>query len=447
MNEKLTRNGNVARGRMPSEAGIRFEQVEGRVMMSVGHGDGENHHHGRATVENVIYVTSNNPTPGKNSILAYRRQADGTLKSIGEFLTGGTGYYNADERLGPDDSDQEIVATPDHKTLYAVNSGSHSVTAFQILSSGALRRIGVFNSGGSNPVSIGLADDNLYVVNKSFQDPGQTAGDNPNITAFKIKHDGDLQAIPHGTVELPDGVQPTQALVSPDLKHLFTINLFENPTTLPPGFPSFAPPFTSTIVSYDIQPNGRLVEADRETNPGFPPYILGLQAHPTAKVLYAGFLLNQKLGVYTYDKAGRLTLVDQAATGAGDVGICWIEVTKDGRYAYATNATTDTVTVFSLADPLHPKFLQSVALGGPKVGVPQPAPVLFSTTPFQLELDPQDEYLFVVNHETTLGNTSPDGNAVHVLKRNADGTLTEVDFESLAGVVPAGTHPKGVVAL
>jgi len=425
-----------------------FEWCEGRVMMSASHGDdGHGHHHGSATVENVIYVTSNNPTPGKNSILAYRRQADGTLKSIGEFLTGGTGYYNADERLGPDDSDQEIVATADHRRLYAVNSGSHSISAFEIVKDGALRRIGVFNSGGDNPVSIGLTDDNLYVINKSFQDPGQTAGDNPNITAFKIKHDGDLQAVPHGTVELPDGVQPTQALISPDQKHLFELNVFENPITLPPGFPPFAPPYSTSIVSYNIQPNGRLTEVDRETAPGFPPYALGLQAHPTAPVLYAGLLLNSAIGVYTYDKAGDLTFVGQAATGPGDVGTCWIELTKDGKFAYATNATTDTVSVFSLADPLHPALIQSLALGGPKVGVPQPAPVLFSTTPFQLELDPQDEYLFVVNHETTLDDSAPDGNAVHVLKRNADGTLTEVEIESLAGVVPAGAHPKGVVAL
>jgi 6-phosphogluconolactonase (cycloisomerase 2 family) len=390
---------------------------------------------------------SNNPLPGQNSILAYHRSAAGTLVPIGEFKTGGTGFYNGDERLGPDDSDQEIVVTPDHRTLYAVNSGSNTITSFDILSDGSLRRTGVYKSGGVNPVSIGLAGDNLYVINKSDQDPGETAGDNPNITGFNIKKDGALKAIPHGTVELAPGIQPTQALVSPDHRHLFTLNVFENPITLPPGFPPFAPAYSSTIVSYDIRPNGRLVEVDRETNPTFPPYMLGLQVHPTANVLYAGLLLNQAIGVYSYNDAGELTLVTQAPTGAGDVGTCWVEVSKDGRFAYASNATTDTLSVFSLADPLHPVLLQSIALGGPKVPVPQPAPVVFSTTPFQLELDADDEYLYVVNHETTLDNSFPDGNAVHVLKVGADGLLTEVDTVLLTGVVPAGAHPKGVIAL
>jgi 6-phosphogluconolactonase (cycloisomerase 2 family) len=422
-----------------------IEAVEARMMLSAGHGGDK---HSATAAQDVVYVTSNNPTPGKNSILAYHRTAAGKLDPIGEFLTGGTGYYNNDERLGPDDSDQEIVATPDHKTLYAVNSGSGTITSFRILPSGALERTGVIDSGGDNPVSIGLAGDHLYVVNKSFQDPGETAGDNPNITGFRVKHDGRLQRIPHGTVELPDGVQPTQALVSPDGRHLFTINLFENPITLPPGFPSFAPPYSSTIVSYNIRPNGRLVEADRETNPNFPPYLLGLQVNPKANVLYTGFLLNQAMGVYSYDSAGKLTLVDQAPSGAGDVGMCWVEVSKDGRFAYASNAATDTVTVYSLADPSHPVVVQSVALGGPKVPVPQPAPVVFSTTPFQLELDADDQYLYVVNHETTVDDSFPDGNAVHVLKVGADGLLTELDSSLvlLTGVVPAGAHPKGVIA-
>jgi 6-phosphogluconolactonase (cycloisomerase 2 family) len=424
---------------------ISFEPVERRLMMSAGHGGDK---HQPATVQDVVYVESNNFNPGKNSILAYHRTATGTLVPIGEFLTGGTGYYNADERLGPDDSDQEIIATPDHKTLYAVNSGSDTIAAFKILDDGSLKRIGVFNSGGDNPVSIGLAGDNLYVVNKSFLNAGQTTGgDNPNITGFQIKPDGSLKAIPHGTVEIAAGTVPTQALISPDHKHLFALNVFENPVTLPPGFPPFVPPFSSTIVSYNIRPNGRLEVADRLEAPNFPPFMLGLQNNPNAKVFYAGFLLSGSMGVFSYDDAGHITFDSQAPAGAGDAGMCWVEVSKDGQYAYATNAITDTVTVYSLHDPIHPQLIQSLALNGPKVPIAQPAAAVFSTTPFQLELDPTDDYLFVLNHETTVDDSFPDGNAIHVLKVNDDGTLTEIDSTLLTGIVPDGAHPKGVVAL
>jgi 6-phosphogluconolactonase (cycloisomerase 2 family) len=200
-------------------------------------------------------------------------------------------------------------------------------------------------------------------------------------------------------------------------------------------------------VSYNIRPNGRLDEADRLEAPNFPPFMLGLQAHPTAHVIYAGFLLSQSMGVFSYTDAGNISFVGQAPAGANDVGMCWVEVSHDGRYAYATNATTDTVSVYSLGDPLHPVLIQSLFLGGPKVPIPQPAATVFSTTPFQLELDPTDDYLFVLNHEATVDDSFPDGNAIHVLKVNDDGTLTEVDITLLTGVVPAGAHPKGVVAL
>lgn len=433
------------KGNALRNAVVMFESVEGRLMLS-GNPGGDKHD--PATVHDVVYVESNNFNAGKNSILAYHRSATGALSPIGEFLTGGTGYYNSDERLGPDDSDQEIIATPDHKTLYAVNSGSDTIAAFSILADGSLKRIGVYDSGGDNPVSIGLAGDNMYVVNKSFLDAGvTTGGDNPNITGFKIKPDGSLKAIPHSTVEIAAGTVPTQALISPDHKHLFALNVFENPITLPPGFPPFAPPFSSTLVSYNIRPNGRLEEVNRIEAPNFPPYMLGLQAHPTAHVIYAGFLLSQSMGVFTYDDAGHINFEGQAPAGAGDVGMCWVEVSHDGKYAYATNATTDTVSVYSLTDPVHPQLIQSLFLGGPKTLVPQPAPTVFSTTPFQLELDPNDDFLVVLNHEATVDDSFPDGNAIHVLKVNDDGTLTEVDITLLTGIVPAGAHPKGTVSL
>ncbi len=43
---------------------------------------------------NLVYVTSNNPNPGQNSVLAYRRNpASGALTLIGNFLTRGTGVF------------------------------------------------------------------------------------------------------------------------------------------------------------------------------------------------------------------------------------------------------------------------------------------------------------------------------------------------------------------
>jgi len=64
----------------------------------------------------TVYTETNNPTSGQNAVLAFRRNPfDGSLHQIGSFATGGTGQGNPTEMLGPDDSDQEVVATADKR--------------------------------------------------------------------------------------------------------------------------------------------------------------------------------------------------------------------------------------------------------------------------------------------------------------------------------------------
>ncbi len=75
------------------------------------------------TATNVVYTQSNEP--GGNPLLAYRRAADGTLTPPpgSPFDLKGTGLANPMEVLGPPDDDQQIIATPDHRLLFAVNAG------------------------------------------------------------------------------------------------------------------------------------------------------------------------------------------------------------------------------------------------------------------------------------------------------------------------------------
>src|SRR5579859_7084862 len=102
----------------------------------------------------TVFVESNNPAAGQNAVLAFSRSADGTLTQIGTFPTHGTGQLNPPKVVGPDDSSQEVIATPDGRFLYAVNQGSGTVAAFRIDHDGSLDFIGTFASGGVQPDSI-----------------------------------------------------------------------------------------------------------------------------------------------------------------------------------------------------------------------------------------------------------------------------------------------------
>jgi hypothetical protein len=165
----------------------------------------------------LVYVESNISTPGGNSILAFRRDADGRLSPLpgSPFLTGGTGVVDPSLKLGPFDSDQNVIANPEHTLLFAVNSGSNSVAVFHIESDGSLVAVNgsPFPSGGVNPVSVGLAGNILVVVNKN-EDPKQdTTHSLPNYTSFRVTPEGKLIPVPHSEVPVTAGSSPSQALV------------------------------------------------------------------------------------------------------------------------------------------------------------------------------------------------------------------------------------------
>jgi hypothetical protein len=249
-------------------------------------------------VHTVVYTESNDPRPGENAVLAFRRTPTGGLARIGRFETGGTGQLNIPKVIGPDDGDQQVMATPDGRFLFAVNQGSDSVTAFRIRPDGTLARIGVFASGGDQPVSIGIAGTRLYVANRGNAAQGQPATTVSDITAFDIGPDGTLTPVAGSTITYPLGTFATQALVAPGGMLVF-VNLGSLEGTAD----------GNTVAPYQVLPDGRLALA-----PGgpvgasaAPTFQLGLAAHPTEPIVYAGLTADGRVAVYTYDSAGQTT--------------------------------------------------------------------------------------------------------------------------------------------
>ena len=137
----MSKQPTASTGRLHSPA--LLEGLEGRRMFS-------------ADAVTFVYVETNNSAPNGNAILIYKRDAvNGTLAPAG----------NAASLLGSDDSDREVIAIADGKFLFAVNQGSDSISTFAIQSNGHLKRLGTFYSGGTQPVSLALDGDHLYVAN------------------------------------------------------------------------------------------------------------------------------------------------------------------------------------------------------------------------------------------------------------------------------------------
>jgi 6-phosphogluconolactonase (cycloisomerase 2 family) len=380
----------------------------------------------------IVYTESNIPTENGNSILGFLRDVDGNLTPLptSPFAAGGAGIA-ADptfRSLQVFSSDQNILVNPEHTRLFAVNSGSNTIAVFDIDPDGSLSPVSgsPFPSGGVNPVSVGLANNFLFVVNKNRdpQNSSQEASNSlPNYTVFRVNPRGRLIPVPESTVSLPRGSDPTQALVSIDKNLLFG-----------------ADQFAGALRSFRILPQGRLLESPNSPLPlptsefsasGRPPFPLGLQVHPIQPILYVGFVTINKLGVYTYAPAtGALNFL-KTVPNSGQAP-CWIITNRAGTRLYTTNTIDNSVSVYNLADPTTPVEIQKVTLKG--VG---------SAT--QLTLDQTESFLHVVSRRNSPNIV--EGNGLHVLKVNEDGTLNEVDSSPLPLPSVENSFSQGIVVL
>ncbi|WP_334738322.1 lactonase family protein [Nostoc sp.] len=390
----------------------------------------------RPYFRNIVYTESNIPTRNGNTILAFEQDANGKLTPLpnSPFPTGGAGiadptFTTLGGALLIADNDQNVIVNPEHTRLFAVNSGSNTIAVFDIKKDGTLSPVygSPFPSGGINPESLGLANDVLYVINRNLDrnNPTQDAkASQPNYTGFRVTYTGQLVPIPKSTVSVPNGSNPTQALISQDKRILFGAEFIGG-----------------SLRSFKILPSGRLKESPNspqslpasEFPPSSPPaLLLGLQVHPKLPILYVGFVTINKVGVYNYNSfTGELTFVKAVPTSGK--APCWLVTNREGTRLYTANTADNSVSVYDLRDATTPKEIQKVVLKG-------------NGSATQLTLNSNESFLQVVTRRN-----SPDklkGNGINIFKVNpTDGTLSEEDTSPLPIPSVNGSFPQGIVSL
>lgn len=402
---------------------VAVELLEQRAMLSASAGE-------------TTYVESNNPIAGQNAVLELKlNPATASLTQVGTFPTGGTGQGNPTQKLGPDDSDKEIIVSDNGKTLFAVNQGSDTITTFNIHRDGSLSKIGEFSSFGVQPASLALTHNTLIVTNRGDALQGAAATVASNITVFNVQHDGSLRHVDDSTVDFPIGLSPSQVEISPDGKFVFADNF---------AIPGTTPPLANTLGSFRIKGDGRLepVQSGLATANVAAPTLLGIATHPKKPIIYGGLVGGGQIAVFTYDKNGALTFV--RAVGDSGAGPCWTTVSADGKFLYAVNTGSVAVAVYSLADPLNPVQIQEFALKQP---APPPGATSAPLGAFEFALDPSGRVLDVITQSTASGQDFPQGNAIDSLLVARDGTLSQpgdpITFST--SDVPGSARIQGVV--
>ncbi len=294
-----------------------------------------------------VYTMTNDPSG--NEVAVFDRAADGTLTLAETVATGGNGSGGGTDPLA---SQNSLVVSRNGKWLLAVNAGSNDISVFRI-GAGGLKLTDTVESGGTNPVSVAIASNRVYVLNN---------GAPANIIGFVLRG-GHLTPIPHSTRSLGAG-DFGQVGFDNSASHVIITDKADSELLvyrlsrwgIPSADPVTTPSSGTTPFGFTTEKSGRIlvvevnggngaVSSYRVKKDGALQLISGSVVSGQAAACWIAsdgrglaFTTNPgspSLSSYGYNRKGAVTLLDAtAATGAAtlDAG-----VTRDGRFLYALN--------------------------------------------------------------------------------------------------------------
>lgn len=161
----------------------------------------------------AVYTMTNDPNG--NAVVVYARAADGTLTMSGTFPTGGTsiGIFATGNQNG-------LLLSKDRRCLWAVNSASDQISAFEVKGT-SLSRTNIVDLGGHRPISLAVNENLgvLYVLNAGGQIQ-HSPQYSDNVKGFTLGEDCGLSSLPgskkklNPTTEYP-GVSPAEVGFNP----------------------------------------------------------------------------------------------------------------------------------------------------------------------------------------------------------------------------------------
>jgi 6-phosphogluconolactonase (cycloisomerase 2 family) len=393
----------------------------------------------------------------RNAIIRYDRAPDGTLTEAERVLTGGagSGVFKpiSGQASAPNafEGAASVVLTPDRRFLFATNGGDNSVSSFGVGAEGKLTLIDVKRtgnvvdgaSGTAKSLAYAPASGTLYVLHSFGPD---------HLRVMSVDADGNLTPRPErytaNTMDKPGRV-PTMVVLSPDGKHLIVGTTFDQlPTANPDGSPILwvegpdgAPksiasnaPDPDGLVVFAVRPGGALGEASfQDAGCGSPFYPAFLHHRPDHFVI--GAAVGDGIVLARIDAAGKVTtgpLVEIDTSAGKPSELCWLAVSPDDGFVFATNFGYSNLSSFRLdgnvvsvaEDPACPKV--------PGDGTFRALNGTVSSGPSDNWLSPDGSYLYQIygNASKLVGyEVQPDGS----LREVTSATIPYNSPQGLAG--------------
>jgi 6-phosphogluconolactonase len=277
----------------------------------------------------TLYTMSN--AISGNTVVAYARNADGTLGQAASYATGGLGVGHGLENQGA------LTLSDDRKYLFVVNAGSDDVSVFEISSQG-LTQTARASSGGRLPVSVAERAGLVYVLNRGSE-AGDPRGD--TISGLRLAPDGSLTPISESTRQLSSAnTNPAQIAFSPngDL-----ILVTEHGAGL--------------IDTYTVDSNGVAGGHKAQPSAGTGPFGFAFR---NASQLFVSEAGGGTASSYAVDGQGVLQTIS-AAVQTQQATACWLVITQEKKEAYVSNTASGTISEFAIAADGSLSLIASVA--------------------------------------------------------------------------------------
>lgn len=277
----------------------------------------------------MVYIMTN--MAEMNEVIAFYRDMNGMLTFMGAHPTYGRGTgprevsaATANDGVDPLASQGSLCLSRDGRFLFAVNTGSGTISSFIITDSGKLVLMDVKPSGGNQPNGMDVFGDLLYVSNAG------NAADNfaSNITGFRIGADGRLTHIKGSTHSLSTvNAQPSRVAFTPDGSKIVVSELT-----------------TDHLSVFKVNNDGTLTGPVINKSSGENPF--------GSIFLSSGILLvteeaSGTLSSYSVGDNGILNVISGSVPN-GQKATCWVATTNDEHFAYTTNTLSGTISTYRI---------------------------------------------------------------------------------------------------
>ena len=337
---------------------------------------------GGAPQNAAVYVMTNSSFD--NAVIAFNRDDTGLLTQAASVSTQGKGSGSS---RNPLNSQGALAFSGDKKWVLAVNAGSNEISVFGMNEEGLIFASKT-SSLGQFPVSIASSGNLVFVLN--------TRSTPPNITPFTIDKNGVLTSVPGGVRLLPPG-NYSQVGFSPNGKSLLVAGDSNNLVlvyTMKGNTPSSDPAF--------VQSNGT------------GPAAFTFDSTGDLIVVESG---NNSISSYSFISTGLKPIT--TSLGTGQKNPRWVVST--GKFVFAGNLGSDTISSFSISPTVNGQLTMSNTVAATSTG----------NTDMTVSSD--GKYLYVLD---------PGSRAIDVFGIGTDGTLTR------SGEVPGlfGVSAQGIIS-